>query len=108
MTKRIDGSSLAEAPVWLKAVSGLLLAMLLVSVFAFAGTYSNLNQSINEERVESVQQIGSLISKKLKLLKQGHEEDAEMSARFLTHSGAITMEEVKSLLGDSNETYLLA
>ena len=108
MTKRIDGSSLAEAPVWLKAVSGLLLAMLLVSVFAFAGTYSNLNQSINEERVESVQQIGSLISKKLKLLKQGHEEDAEMSARFLTHSGAITMEEVKSLLGDSKETYLLA
>ena len=65
MTKRKDGSSLAEAPVWLKAVSGLLLAMLLVSVFAFAGTYSNLNQSINEERVESVQQIGSLISKKL-------------------------------------------
>lgn len=108
MTKRIDGSSLAEAPVWLKAVSGLLLAMLLVSVFAFAGTYSNLNQSINEERVESVQQIGSLISKKLELLKQGHEKDAEMSARFLTHSGAITMEEVKSLLGDSNETYLLA
>lgn len=51
MTKRKDGSSLAEAPVWLKAVSGLLLAMLLVSVFAFAGTYSNLNQSINEERV---------------------------------------------------------
>lgn len=82
--------------------------MLLVSVFAFAGTYSNLNQSINEERVESVQQIGSLISKKLELLKQGHEKDAEMSARFLTHSGAITMEEVKSLLGDSNETYLLA
>ena len=98
----------AQAPAWLKAASAALLALLLCATFAFARAYTDLSNSIHRERVESVQQISSLISKKLNLLKERHEEETATAARFLSHSGATSMAQVDELLDHSDEFHLLS
>lgn len=96
-----------QAPFWLKVTSGILLVVLLMGTWAFVRAYSDLNQSIHEERVESVQQISDLVSRKLSLLKELHEDETATAAQFLSHSNASTMSEVSELLSHLSGIYLM-
>lgn len=96
-----------QAPFWLKVTSGILLVVLLMGTWAFVRAYSDLNQSIHEERVESVQQISDLVSRKLSLLKELHEDETATAAQFLSHSNASTMSEMSELLSHLSGIYLM-
>lgn len=105
--RRTEKQRAARAPRWLKVTSGVLLVILLLGTWAFTQAYTDLNRSIHRERVESVQQISDLISKKLSLLKQLHDDETVTAAHFLSHSGATSMEQVNELMGHLDDICLL-
>lgn len=105
--RRTEKQRAARVPRWLKVTSGVLLVILLLGTWAFTQAYTDLNRSIHRERVESVQQISDLISKKLSLLKQLHDDETVTAAHFLSHSGATSMEQVNELMGHLDDICLL-
>lgn len=87
----------------------ILLAVLLISeIFLFAASYRHLNQSIQHERIESIEQMSTLISEKLLLLRQNYEDKVQQAACVITSNHVQTLDQGQALLMTFEQLYLLA
>lgn len=93
---------------WLKRVTLLLVVLLILEVFLFTSTYRHLNQSIQNERVDSIEQMSTLISEKLLLLRQNYEDKVRQAARVITSSNVRSLAQGQELLQGFEQLYLLA
>ena len=87
-------------------VTILLVALLLSEIFLFIATYRNLNQSIQNERIDSIEQMSTLISEKLLLLRQ-HYDDMVRQAAYIITSNQVRFQDMETLLA-FEQLYLLA
>ena len=87
-------------------VTILLAALLLSEIFLFIATYRNLNQSIQNERIDSIEQMSTLISEKLLLLRQ-HYDDMVRQAAYIITSNQVRFQDMETLLA-FEQLYLLA
>lgn len=86
----------------------IMLAILLVSeILLFTATYRYLNKSIQNERVESIEQMSTLISEKLLLLRQNYKDRIQQVARVITSNNVQSLEQGKELLLGFEQLYLL-
>ena len=87
----------------------ILLVFLLVSEFViFVSTYRHLNQSIQNERIDSIEQMSTLITEKLLLLRQGYEDKIRQAALTITSNHVQSLERGRELLMAFEQVYLLA
>lgn len=86
----------------------IILALVLV-VFGllFIRSYKNLNLSIQDERVKSVEQIGALLSDKVNQLKEVYIEDTKQISKLITNFDINSKEELKNVLADEDEFLLV-
>lgn len=93
---------------WLKRVTLLLVVLLILEVFLFTSTYRHLNKSIQNERIDSIEQMSTLISEKLLLLRQNYEDKVRQAARVITSSNVRSLAQGQELLQGFEQLYLLA
>lgn len=98
----------AEIQPWLKWVTLLLAALLILEVFLFTATYRHLNQSIQKERIDSIEQMSTLISEKLLLLRQNYGDQVRQAARVITSNHVHSLDQGRALLLAFEHLYLLA
>lgn len=101
-------NTIAENKPRLKWVTLVLSVLLMFEVFLFTAAYRYLNQSIHNERIDSIEQMSTLISEKLFLLKHNYEDKVRQAALVLMSSRIRTMGEGISLLTAFEQLYLLA
>ena len=77
------------------------------SILLFVRSYQRLNQSILNERVEAVQQIGYLLSDKVTMLKDSYLGETRQLVTLLENSCAASMEEVRRMFADSGDFLLV-
>lgn len=77
----------------------ILLAVLLTSeIFLFTATYRHLNQSIQNERIDAIEQMSTLISEKLLLLRQNYEDRIQQATLVITSNHVQSLEQGQELL----------
>lgn len=96
-----------EKHIWLKISTVLLVALIIFEIIGFTYSYKNLNRSIQNERIDSVQQISELISGKLSMLRDHYVYELKQSAQVLTYSEVSTLEEANEVLMGAEDLYLL-
>lgn len=74
----------------------------------FFRNYHYLSDSIQEERVEAVSQIGKLVSKKITMLSDNHGKEVRLTAKALQATGTTTFEQTRALLGDDGRILFLS
>lgn len=86
----------------------ILMTILVFAEFAtFIIGYRHLNQSMQNERIDSVGQLGALISEKLSLLRGQFEVELRQSAQTLMYTGVSTSREANAVLADTEDLYLM-
>lgn len=111
MKKRMKGKikyASAEILPRLRMITILLAALLIFEIFLFTSTYRHLNQSIQNERIDSIEQMSTLISEKLLLLRQNYEERIEQAALVIQRNHVQSLEQGQALLLGFEQLYLLA
>lgn len=93
---------------WLRRVTLLLAVLLVFEVFLFTASYRHLNQSIQNERIDSIEQMSTLISEKLLLLRQNYEDKVRQAALVIMDSHVRTLDQGQSLCLPFEQLYLLA
>lgn len=93
---------------WLRRMTVLLVCLLLSEVFIFTVTYRHLNQSIQNERIDSIEQMSTLISEKLLLLRQTYEDKVRQAALVITSNHVQSLDQGQELLLAFEQLYLLA
>lgn len=87
----------------------IVLAVLLISeVLIFTAAYRHLNQSIQNERIDSIEQMSTLISEKLLLLRQSYEDKVRQAACLIMSSHLQSFKQGQDLLLAFDQVYLLA
>lgn len=76
-------------------------------MFTFANAYKELNLSIQNERIQSVQQLGVLISEKITMLRNSYKEETEQLASVLMHSRIENMEQFEEIFSESGDILLV-
>lgn len=111
MKKRVNGK-IKYAPAGilprLRWITLLLAALLICEVFLFTATYRHLNNSIQKERIDSVEQMSTLISEKLLLLRQHYEDTVRQAACVITSNHIQSLDQGQELLQAFEQLYLLA
>lgn len=97
----------AEIPPWLKWGTFLLATLLISEVLLFTATYRHLNQSIQNERIDSIKQMNTLISEKLLLLRQNYMNMVRQAALVITSNQIQSLEQGRKLLVGFEQLYLL-
>lgn len=79
----------------------------IASILLFIRSYQRLNQSILNERVEAVQQLGYLLSDKVTMLKDSYVKETRQLVTLLENSCASSMAEVRSMFAGSSDFLLV-
>lgn len=111
MKKRMNGKKKnagADILPRLRRITILMAVLLISEIFLFTATYRHLNQSIQNERVESIKQMSTLISEKLLLLRKNYEDRIQQAAFVITGKHVQSLEQGKELLTGYEQLYLLA
>lgn len=111
MKKRVTGKTKYAAPgilPRLKRITLLLAAILISEFFLFTATYRHLNNSIQNERIDSIEQMSTLISEKLLLLRHHYEDTVRQAACVITSNHIQSLDQGKELLLAFEQLYLLA
>ena len=98
----------AEFLPWLRRITLMLVILLVLEVSLFTATYRHLNQSIQNERIDSIEQMSTLISEKLLLLRQNYEDKIEQAARVITSNHVQSLKQGQDVLIGFEQLYLLA
>lgn len=98
----------AEFLPWLRRITLMLVILLVLEVSLFSATYRHLNQSIQNERIDSIEQMSTLISEKLLLLRQNYEDKIEQAARVITSNHVQSLKQGQDVLIGFEQLYLLA
>ena len=98
----------AEVLLRLRWVTILLAVLFIFETLLFTATYRHLNQSIQNERVESISQMSTLISEKLLLLRQNYEDKVRQAALVIANNHVQSLEQGRELLLGFENLYLLA
>lgn len=92
----------------LRRITLLLAALLISEIFLFTATYRHLNNSIQNERIDSIEQMSTLISEKLLLLRQHYEDTVRQAACVITSNRIQSLAQGRKLLLAFEQLYLLA
>lgn len=92
----------------LRRITILLAALLVSETFLFIASYRHLNQSIQHERIESIEQMSTLISEKLLLLRQTYEDKVRQAACVITSNNVQSLDQGRVLLQTFEQLFLLA
>ncbi len=107
MDGKINNTGVEKQPRLVRAT--LVLAVLFfLEVFLFTAAYHHLNLSIQNERIDSIEQMSTLISEKLLLLRQNYEDRVRQAALVITGSHVQSMEQGRKVLLPFENLYLLA
>lgn len=87
-------------------INSILAAALLLGTFSLAASYRQLQQSIRDERVNSVEQIASLITGKVAQLRNNYVAEATRLAQTIEHSESGSIGDI-SYLGNNDELIAL-
>ncbi|WP_368233291.1 hybrid sensor histidine kinase/response regulator [Anaerotruncus rubiinfantis] len=98
----------AEVLLRLRWATILLAVLFIFETLLFTATYRHLNQSIQNERVESISQMSTLISEKLLLLRQNYEDKVRQAALVIANNHVQSLEQGRELLLGFENLYLLA
>lgn len=91
----------------LRRITLLLAALLVSEIFLFTATYRHLNDSIQNERIDSIEQMSTLISEKLLLLRQHYEDTVRQAACVITSNHIQSLDQGQELLLAFEQLYLL-
>lgn len=103
----IRKSSEKRVSAWKKCISAALTATAICSACLFAKSYNELNVSIQNERMTSITQLGTLISDKVLLLRKGYMDATRQLASTLMYSGAETLEDMGRLFEYDQDLMLI-
>lgn len=92
----------------LRWITIILAALLISEIFMFTATYRYLDRSIQNERIDSIEQMSTLISEKLLLLRQNYEDRIQQAALVITSNHVQSLEQGRELLVGFEQLYLLA
>lgn len=92
----------------LKWITVLLAVLLISEIFLFTFTYRHLNQSIQNERIDSIEQMSALISEKLLLLRRNYEDKIQQAALTISNNHIQSLEQGQKLLLGFEQLYFLA
>ena len=92
----------------LRRITILLTVLLIFGIFLLTVTYRQLNQSIQNERIDSIEQMSTLISEKLFLLRQNYEDKVRQAARIIMDNQVRSLDQGQALLLAFERLYLLA
>lgn len=92
----------------IQIVSLLLGILFLFNIVAFIVSYRQLNEAIQNERINSVQQLSRMVSEKIQLLRSHYSSELAQSAQTLTNTKPSTMQEVGQLLTGAEDLYLVS
>ncbi|WP_333685358.1 hybrid sensor histidine kinase/response regulator [Enterocloster lavalensis] len=82
--------------------------LLTFEVLWFTSAYRHLSQSIQKERIDSIEQMSTLISEKLLLLRQNYEDKVRQAGHIIMDSHIRSFEQGRALLLAYDQLYLLA
>ncbi|WP_418667055.1 hybrid sensor histidine kinase/response regulator [Allofournierella sp.] len=86
----------------------LLAALLISEIFIFTATYRHLNQAIQNERIDSIEQMSTLISEKLLLLRKSYVDKVRQAALVISSSQIRSLDYGQEQLLGFEQLYLLA
>ena len=92
MKRETDGkikNTGAKNQEWPIKATLLLTVLLTFEVFWFTSAYRHLSQSIQKERIDSIEQMSTLISEKLLLLRQNYEDKVSQAEMCIRDRGII-------------------
>ena len=92
---------------WQKCFTAVLMVTAICSACLFAKSYNELNASIQNERMASITQLGTLISDKVLLLRKGYMDATRQLASTLMYSGAETLEDMERLFEHDQDFMLI-
>ena len=92
----------------LRRITILLTVLLIFGIFLLTVTYRQLNQSIQNERIDSIEQMSTLISEKLFLLRQNYEDKVRQAARIIMDNQVRSLDQGQALLLAFERLCLLA
>ncbi|MBT9775118.1 response regulator [Clostridium sp. MCC353] len=98
----------AEKQPWPQSMTLLLALLLIFEVFLFTTAYRHLNQSIQNERIDSIEQMSTLISEKLLLLRQNYEDKVRQAACVIMGNRIRSLDQGRELLLAFEQLYLLS
>lgn len=98
----------AEILPRIRCITVLLTVALISEIFLFTVTYRHLNQSIQNERIDSIEQMSTLISEKLFLLRQNYEDKVRQAALVIMDNHVRSLDQEHPLLQGFEQLYLLA
>ncbi|POP33632.1 hybrid sensor histidine kinase/response regulator [Lactonifactor longoviformis] len=93
---------------WFRWITILLTLLLLFDAFLLTAAYRHLNQSIQSERIVSIEQMSILISEKLRLLRANYEDKIRQAALVIMSNHVQSLEQGQELLLGFDQLYLLA
>ena len=111
MKRETDGkikNTGAKNQEWPIKATLLLTVLLTFEVFWFTSAYRHLSQSIQKERIDSIEQMSTLISEKLLLLRQNYEDKVSQAGHIIMNSHIRSLEQGRALLLAYEQLYLLA
>ena len=98
----------AKNQQWPIKATLLLTVLLTFEVLWFTSAYRHLCQSIQKERIDSIEQMSTLISEKLLLLRQNYEDKVRQAGHIIMDSHIRSFEQGRALLLAYDQLYLLA
>lgn len=98
----------AKNQQWPIKATLLLTVLLTFEVLWFTSAYRHLSQSIQKERIDSIEQMSTLISEKLLLLRQNYEDKVRQAGHIIMDSHIRSFEQGRALLLAYDQLYLLA
>lgn len=98
----------AKNQQWPIKATLLLTVLLTFEVLWFTSAYRHLSQSIQKERIDSIEQMSTLISEKLLLLRQNYEDKVRQAGYIIMDSHIRSFEQGRALLLAYDQLYLLA
>lgn len=98
----------AKNQQWPIKATLLLTVLLTFEVLWFTSAYRHLSQSIQKERIDSIEQMSTLISEKPLLLRQNYEDKVRQAGHIIMDSHIRSFEQGRALLLAYDQLYLLA
>lgn len=92
---------------FLKPLAAFFFVVFIICLLLFAQSYRELNRSIQDERVASVQQLGILISDKVSMLRDDYAEETQRLATILMNSDITDMEVLQRIFSGSGDILLV-
>lgn len=92
----------------LRRITILLAVLLIADIFLFTAAYRHLNHSIQNERIDSIEQMSTLISEKLLLLRQNYEDKVRQAALIISDNHVQSINQGQTMLLTYDKLYLLA